>query len=442
MYTQQLPYQENTAELFAHFVHLPYAVFFDSCFSAQKTQGRYDIITADPSVIISNSNHIFLDVQNALTDLKNKSDCKNPQQLPFTIGAMGYVSYDIGRQLEKMPTIAMDDIKIPRAIVGIYDWSIVVDHLEKKIFLTSLHPFEHPTIKNIFALLNQTPTIKKDFCLTKNFESNITRASYNHAFQTIKENISAGNCYQVNLAQRFSAEFTGSSWHAYQLLRNKNPAPYAVFMQLENASVLCLSPERFLKVQDRIVETKPIKGTSKRFSDPILDQQSADALCHSEKDRAENVMIVDLLRNDLSRACIAGSVKTPKLCELESFSSVHHLVSTVTGELSPHKTSLDLLQHCFPGGSITGAPKIAAMKIIESLEPHRRSLYCGTLFYLDVSGNLDSNIAIRTVICDGNTMHCYAGGGIVQDSECEKEYNETWAKVGKMIDTLQLNGWR
>ncbi|OGT43397.1 MAG: aminodeoxychorismate synthase, component I [Gammaproteobacteria bacterium RIFCSPHIGHO2_12_FULL_40_19] len=435
MYTQQLPYTENTAELFEHFVQLPYAIFFDSCFFLQK-QGRYDIITADPSIVISKSNDTFADVQCALMDLKNKADCDNPYHLPFTIGAMGYLSYDIGRQLENIPALAIDDIAIPQAVVGIYDWSIVVDHIDKKIFFTSLYAFDHPKIKNIFKLLNQTPVVKKDFSVTKNFQSNMTKSFYDAAFQKIKENINDGNCYQVNLAQRFSAEFTGSPWHAYQLLREKNPAPYAVFMQLNNAAILSMSPERFLKVTDRVVETKPIKGTSKRFADPILDQASADELCRSEKDRAENVMIVDLLRNDLSGACIAGSVKTPKLCALESFSNVHHLVSRVTGKLAPHQTSLNLLQRCFPGGSITGAPKIAAMKIIESLEPHRRSLYCGSLFYIDIHDNCDSNIAIRTVICDDNKMHCYAGGGIVYDSESDKEYAETWAKVGRMIGIL------
>ena len=432
MHTQLLAYNKNSAELFSHFVHLPFAIFFDSCKAAQE-QGRYDIIVAEPSKVIRTN--VFSEIKSALNNLKNKTDSENKYNLPFTIGAAGYLSYDIGRQLEEIPDGAIDDIALPQAVVGIYDWSIVVDHLDQKTYFNSLHSFDQVNIKDILALCD-TVTITKSFSITKKFESNMTKAFYKNAFNIIKENILAGNCYQVNLAQRFSAEFSGSSFQAYQLLREKHPAPFAVFMQLENASILSLSPERFLKVQESIVETKPIKGTSPRFSNPIEDIQSANELLNSEKDHAENRMIVDLLRNDLSRSCIPGSVKVPKLCALESFSNVHHLVSTVTGELLPDKTAIDLLKNCFPGGSITGAPKISAMKIIESLEPHRRSLYCGSLFYADINGNLDSNIAIRTVICDRNKMHVYAGGGIVYDSEYEKEYEETLTKIQKIMSIL------
>ncbi len=438
MHTQELPYSKNAAELFEHFVHLPYAVFFDSCLP-QQNQGRYDIIAAEPVEIISNTENSFEEIRRKLDDLR-RDYISRVSPLPFTIGAIGYLSYDIGRSLETIPDIAINDIALPQAVVGIYDWSIVVDHQLQKTFFTSAHDFNHPKIKKILGVLNTKPPKQKNFSLTKNFKSNMSRDYYQDAFDRIKKHIIAGDCYQVNLAQRFSAEFTGSSWHAYKILREKNPAPYAAFMQLENAAVLSLSPERFIKVTERVVETKPIKGTSKRFSDSVLDAQSAKELLNSEKDRAENTMIVDLLRNDLSRSCIPGSVHASQLCALESFSAVHHLVSTITGKLLEDQTSLDLLQNCFPGGSITGAPKIQAMKIIESLEPHRRSIYCGSLFYADISGSLDSNIAIRTVIADKNKMHCYAGGGIVYDSDCEKEYAETWAKVGKIITILNSRG--
>lgn len=436
MHTHILPYQENSADLFVHFAHLPYAIFLDSCLP-QQNQGRYSIIVAQPIKIIDDhSENIFLEIQNALTTL-NCNPAENKFDLPFTIGAMGYLSYDFARQLEKIPAIAVDDIQLPTAIIGIYDWSIVIDHVEKKTVFTSLHANTHPRIKTVLALLNKKPAPQKKFALIKKFQSNMTQHDYNAAFHAIKKNIIAGNCYQVNLAQRFSAEFRGSSWHAYQLLRTHNPAPFAAFMQLPSASILCLSPERFLKVTGDIVETKPIKGTSPRFNDAMQDQLSATNLLQSEKDRAENVMIVDLLRNDLSRVCTAGSVHVPALCALESFSNVHHLVSTITGKLSLEKNIFNLLTDCFPGGSITGAPKIAAMKIIESVEPHRRSLYCGSIFYASVSGSMDSNIAIRTVICDDNKLHCYAGGGIVFDSDCEAEYQETLVKVGKIISTLE-----
>jgi para-aminobenzoate synthetase component 1 len=434
MHTQELPYQNNSASLFERFVHLPYPVFFDSCLP-QQDQGRYDIMTADPIAIVSgDSSAIFNTIHLALADLKHTAVSTT---LPFTIGAIGYLSYDIGRSLEQMPAIALDDIALPKAQVGIYDWSIVVDHLQQKTYFNSLHGPDDPRIKNMLACFSKHKAAPETtrFSMTKPFTSNLSFAEYEKAFDTVKKNIVAGNCYQVNLAQRFSGEFAGSSWEAYQLLRHKNPAPYAAFMQLDDASILSLSPERFLKVTNQRVETKPIKGTSKRFTDHAQDEQSAHELLHSEKDRAENVMIVDLLRNDLSRICT--NVCVEKLCVLESFSNVHHLVSTITAQLPRNQTALDLFTHCFPGGSITGAPKISAMSLIESLEPHRRSLYCGSLFYLDINGNCDSNIAIRTVICDKNNIHCYAGGGIVHDSDCNKEYAETWAKVGKIIDALQ-----
>ena len=439
MHTQLLPYQINSAKVFDHFAHLPHAVFFDSC---QSSSERYDIITAEPTLVITETTlvteqkTIFEKIKTTLNNLKNKIHDENKYHIPFTIGAIGYLSYDIARTLENIPTLAKNDIALPTTVVGIYDWSIVVDHLEKKTFFTSLEEFNHPTIKKIISLLYADPIAQEKFSVTTAFQSNMTKEYYKQSFDEIKKNIMAGNCYQVNLAQRFSAEFTGSSWAIYQLLRKKNPAPYAAFMQLQNASILSFSPERFLKVSDNQVETKPIKGTSQRFLDPQQDKQSGDDLLHSEKDRAENTMIVDLLRNDLSRTCVAGSIKVPKLCALESFSNVHHLVSTITGKLSPNKTAIDLLENCFPGGSITGAPKISAMAIIESLEPHRRSLYCGSLFYADIQGSFDSNIVIRTMICDQNKLYIYAGGGIVYDSDCEREYQETLTKISKMMMIL------
>jgi len=434
MHTQLLPYQKNTTELFDHFVHLPNAILLDSC-KPSPSQGRYDIITADPIHLMNESHTIFSDIQNQLSQLKNRIRNNNAYPLPFTIGAMGYLSYDVARTLEKIPSIAADDIPLPAVVVGIYDWSIVVDHVEKKIFLTTVNT---ETQQKILTLLKTKPRTQKKFSLTRKFKSNMTETEYHRAFAIIKKNIVAGNCYQVNLAQRFSAEFVGSPWCAYKILREKNPAPYSAFLSLENDAILSCSPERFLKVANSLVETKPIKGTAKRFSDSQQDQQSAENLLHSEKDRAENVMIVDLLRNDLSRTCTDITVQ--RLCALESFPTVHHLVSTITGKLLPQKTAIDLLEKCFPGGSITGAPKIAAMKIIESLEPHRRSVYCGSIFYADITGNVDSNILIRTAVCNQQKIHCYAGGGIVYDSECEKEYREIHMKIKNIIQILSHHG--
>ncbi len=439
MFITEIPYQANSADLFSRFVHLSYAVLLDSCLP-QQNQGQFDIISAAPeTVITAHSDHVktdpFQQIQKAINALK-KIAKKQDVDLPFTVGAIGYLSYDIGRQLEKIPTISKNDITLPEAIIGIYHWSIVVDHKKNKSYLISIYKQSDNKIAKIIKLLNAKPKPQTHFTLKTPFQSNMNKDFYRRAFLKIKEHIYAGNCYQINFAQRFHATFDGSPWPMYQTLREKHPAPFAAFMRVPNGVIMSLSPERFLKVQDKQVETKPIKGTMPRFIDPAKDKQSAATLLHSEKDRAENLMIVDLLRNDLSRVCKPDTVKVPHLFSLESFSNVHHLVSTITGTLSDQKTSIDLLQHCFPGGSITGAPKISAMKIIESLEPHRRSIYCGSIFYCDINDNFDSNITIRTLIADKNNLYCYAGGGIVYDSDCDKEYDETWAKVGKLIQLL------
>jgi len=418
-----LPYQKNSADLFKHFAHLPYAMFLDSC-----DLGRYDIIVAKPIQALINGDDIFAEIKKVLSSFQKH---QQPSiELPFTVGAIGYLGYDTGRTDGKIPS----DILLPDAVVGIYDWSIVVDHQAQKTYLTTLTQTKQNAV---LSQMRNTPIVKKSFSLTTDFESNLTKENYQKAIKTIKKHIVAGDCYQVNFAQRFSATFSGDPWMAYQQLREKNPAPFSAFIRLPQAAILSSSPEEFLKIGNHHVITKPIKGTTKRYSDPVADHVSAEQLLKSEKDRAENVMIVDLLRNDLSRSCVAGSVKVPELCALESFKNVHHLVSTVTGTLKSSETPIDVLRHCFPGGSITGAPKISAMKIIAKLEPHRRSVYCGSIFYHDIFDRLDSNIAIRTVICDRNNIHCYAGGGIVYDSTAESEYEECFAKVGNIIEKLQ-----
>jgi para-aminobenzoate synthetase component 1 len=224
---------------------------------------------------------------------------------------------------------------------------------------------------------------------------------------------------------------------AYQALRNLSPAPFSAYLNVPDGQILCNSPERFLQVRHRRVLTQPIKGTRPRSADPAQDQANADELRRSLKDRAENLMIVDLLRNDIGKNCLPGSVKADRLFELESFANVHHLVSTITGELAPGHTATHLLRGCFPGGSITGAPKLRAMQIIEELEPHRRGVYCGAIGYIGFDGNMDTNIAIRTaVVAKGNISFC-AGGGIVADSEGGKEYDETWDKASTMLELIR-----
>jgi len=254
----------------------------------------------------------------------------------------------------------------------------------------------------------------------------------------IHDYIQAGDCYQVNYTQRFSAQCEGDAWTAYCALRLACPTPFSGFMSLpaDNA-ILSLSPERFVRVSHNQVETRPIKGTRPRGRNSAEDAANAAELLASPKDRAENLMIVDLLRNDLGRTCRTGSVRVPQLFTLESYPNVHHLVSSVVGELADGKDALDLIGDSFPGGSITGAPKIRAMQIIDELEPTRRSLYCGSLLYLDVRGEMDSSIAIRSLLVKDGRVSCWGGGGIVADSDWQDEYQESITKVKVLLDTLQ-----
>jgi para-aminobenzoate synthetase component 1 len=266
--------------------------------------------------------------------------------------------------------------------------------------------------------------------------SNFSQEAYRQAFERIQHYIQEGDCYQVNLAQRFATEASGDAWLAYRRLRQINPAPFSAYLNLPYAQILSSSPERFLEVRGGRVETRPIKGTRPRLRDPQADIAQAAELGASAKDRAENLMIVDLLRNDLGKVCIPGSVETTRLFQVESFVNVHHLVSTVTGELAPGLDALDLLRAAFPGGSISGAPKLRAMEIIEELEPNRRGVYCGSVGYIGYNGDMDTNIAIRTVVVANNQARFWAGGGIVADSEWRSEYQECLDKAAPMLELL------
>ena len=275
------------------------------------------------------------------------------------------------------------------------------------------------------------------FSLSSAFQSNMSRETYNNAFEKVQNYILDGDCYQINLAQRFSADYEGDPWRAYLTLRETAATPFSGYIQMPSNSILSLSPERFLHVSNQRVSTSPIKGTIERGKDRESDMALAAQLLSSSKDRAENLMIVDLLRNDLGKSCIPGSIQVDELFQLQSFQTVHHLVSTISGQLQKGIEPLALLAGCFPGGSITGAPKVRAMQIIEELEPCRRAVYCGSLGYISCDGQMDTNIAIRTMVCEDQKIHCWAGGGIVADSDCDSEYNECMTKVGKLLTALE-----
>jgi para-aminobenzoate synthetase component 1 len=458
-----LVYQPDSGHWFAAVRHLPNAIWLDSGHPGSN-YGRFDIISAAPQCLLETrgpTTHIrYVDgrTENSPLDpfylLKQRLPTENrvAGDLPFSGGVLGYFGYDLGRRLEKLPDSALDDIALPDMCVGIYPWTIVQDHAQQKAWLVINAPlskqlggaYNFLEIEQLCAAPPKTPMFhdlkqhlksQQNIFEINNFKSNLNVDDYASALIKIGNYIQAGDCYQVNFAQRFSAEFSGDPYLAYLALRTVLPSPFSGFMQLAGGAILSFSPERFIKISGNQVETKPIKGTIKRGETPEEDAENAQWLQRSEKNRAENVMIVDLLRNDLSKHCL--NVKVPSLCELQTFANVHHLVSTVTGELKSDATAIDVLRDAFPGGSITGAPKIRAMEIIEELEPTRRSLYCGSLGYIGTDGTMDTNIAIRTLVCDGNKIYCWGGGGIVADSEIEQEYRESIAKVKVLMDTLE-----
>ena len=446
----ELPYRADSATLFEAIADLPWAVFLDSG-RHHLTQSRYDVIAAEPHTTLvtrGKMTEIRTDVvelsrEDPLTLLRQHLDCDPGAacDLPFPGGAIGYFSYDLARRFGRLPVLAADGDKMPEMAVGIYDWAVIVDHLERRSWLVGQgrDPETDWKWNRLVARFGAAAVerARVPFRITAPLASNLSYEAYAAAFRRVHDYIHAGDCYQINLAQRFAAPAAGDPWLAYQALRIINPAPYSAFLNTPHGTVMSASPERFLKLSRGHVEAKPIKGTRPRAGHPRLDAELAEALRSSAKDRAENVMIVDLLRNDLSKNCELGSVKVPKLFEVESFATVHHLVSTVTGRLRQGRDALDLLRGCFPGGSITGAPKLRAMQIIEELEPHRRGVYCGAIGYLGYDGNMDTNIAIRTLVYSGGAIRFSVGGGIIADSRLDDEYQETFDKAAAMLRLLQ-----
>jgi para-aminobenzoate synthetase component 1 len=460
VYLTPIIYYPNSADWFLQIRHLDTPIWLDSG-RPQSTYGRFDILSAAPAVTLNTSGELTHIQKGDITQTSNENPFSllqkylptaqaHLEQVPFCGGALGYFGYDLGRRLETLPALAIQDIALPDMSIGIYPWAIVQDHQEKKAWLVinkalaSAYNFlEIETICSTAAQTERFHDLKQSLKTSlkgfkiNNFESNLKVSEYCDAIRTIQSYIAAGDCYQVNFAQRFSAEFEGDTFSAYLKLRESLPSPFSAYMEFAEGAILSLSPERFIKLDDRQAETKPIKGTIARGATEETDAVNAQTLQSSLKDRAENLMIVDLLRNDLSKTCI--DVHVPELFSLQSFANVHHLVSTITGTLKPDMNALDLLASSFPGGSITGAPKIRAMEIIEELEPVRRSVYCGSVGYISACGNMDTSITIRTLVCDKNNIYCWGGGGIVSDSQADKEYQESIAKVKVLLDTLEQN---
>ncbi|HFI5333107.1 TPA: aminodeoxychorismate synthase component 1 [Serratia liquefaciens] len=443
---KSLPYTPTTLlELFAPLAQHPWAMLLHSGF-AEHSHNRFDILVTAPKVTLTTRGQITeicrgMEEQQSQEDpfqlLQQQLEQQNQHpaantDLPFQGGALGLFGYDLGRRVEKLPQMAQADITLPDMAVGIYDWALIADHHKKTLTLLSYEDVE----QRWQWLCSQQSEPQQDFTLTSRWQANMTRQQYGEKFQRIQQYLRSGDCYQINLAQRFSADYQGDEWQAFQQLSASNRAPFSAFLRLPDNAVLSVSPERFLWLENQQIQTRPIKGTLPRMADAEQDAQQAQRLANSAKDRAENLMIVDLLRNDIGRVAEPGSVKVPELFVVEPFPAVHHLVSTITALLPERTPATELLRACFPGGSITGAPKVRAMEIIEELEPQRRNAYCGSIGYISACGTMDTNITIRTLFTESGRIYCSAGGGIVADSQEQAEYQETFDKVGRILPQL------
>lgn len=433
---------------FAPLSSLPWAMLLHSG-SAEHVHNRFDILVADPRITLttrgqqteirrqgqeqaeSSTVDPFVLLQNELDNCGIRPQAN--KDLPFLGGALGLLGYDLGRTLESIPVQAERDINLPDMAMGIYSWALIADHQLQRLTLVS-----HDDIEARLTWLeqHQQASAPADFQLNSVWRANMTRDEYGEKFQQVQEYLHSGDCYQINLTQRFEASYQGDEWLAFLRLNKVNRAPFSAFLRLPENAVLSLSPERFIWLEEDRIQTRPIKGTLPRSADPETDRLQVIRLANSEKDRSENLMIVDLLRNDIGRVAIPGSVSVPELFVVEPFPAVHHLVSTITATLPANCHPASLLRACFPGGSITGAPKIRAMQIIEQLEPQRRNGYCGSIAYISFCGTMDSNITIRTLLTEKGKIYCWAGGGVVADSQEQAEYQETFDKVARILPYL------
>lgn len=446
VHLEEIPYFPDSCELFDRIRDLPRAALLDSSFP-YASSGRYDILTAQPRhtgapTLPPGANERQCQLFFAELNLFQQEHYHGIQpassDIPFCGGLLGYLGYDAGKALHNIQNTAKSGT-FPSVQLCAYDWCVIQDHLLQRATLVLQPGVGSPEREDLKKRLRQpVETCSSEFALTGRFASSITAEQYQEAFNRIQHYIQAGDCYQVNLTRCFSTGYTGDPWPAYRALRTLGAAPFSAYLTLDqDTTLMCLSPERFISLNGHRVETSPIKGTRARNSDPQLDELAQRDLRTSQKDRAENLMIVDLLRNDLGRSCMPGSIHVDRLFDIQSYPTVHHLVSTISGELRSNLSAWDLLRDSFPGGSITGAPKRRAMEVIAELETHEREVYCGSVLYVSADGRMDSNIAIRSLLCDNEQIRCWGGGGIVADSDCEKEYQESYDKIGKFLEALE-----
>ena len=474
MHVQELAYDEYEPVVVARtLAERPGMLLLDS--AARGKHGRYSFVAADPFALLTGKDgrtqlrfgererEQRADPWLIMQSLWEQHRAPHVEGLPpFQGGLAGYWGYGLARHLEQLPFPRLDDLELPDLWLGAYDWTIAWDHVERRCRLLSTGLPAEPREREAYARRRAaevmqwlaTPSRRPSEPHQESGEappatiprnllpewpgitSTFTAEAYEGMVERALEHIYAGDIYQVNLSQRLEAPLRRRPWELYIALRQRNPADFAAYLNCGDHAILSASPERFLRLDGREVETRPIKGTIARSLDPIEDRLRAEALQVSKKDRAENLMIVDLLRNDLGRVCETGSIHVPELWSIEGLPTVYHLVSTVRGRLRASLHAPDLLRAAFPGGSITGAPKIRAMEIIADLEPTARGPYCGSIGYLSWGGQMDTNIVIRTLVVKDGRVYWQAGGGIVAESSPAGEYAESLAKARALSETI------
>ena len=435
----------NAFEIYTIFKDEDDSFILDSAMDPKKL-GRYSFISSNPFKKIKTKDSQTNPLDLLQEELKYHQG-ENDTHLPFVGGTVGYLSYDLGNYMEKLPQIAKDDMGVYDLYFGFYNWVVVVDHLEDKTYIATPNldrKKEESLIDEIESRIKYSEQKGIDpICYeSKNIKpikltSNFTKQEFENAVQKVRDYIRSGDIYQANLTQRFSGQTTLSSYELYRDLRRFSPAPFGAFLNFDKFHILSNSPERFIKCIDRKLETRPIKGTRPRGKDEAEDLKLREELVNSEKDRAELLMIVDLERNDLSRVSKVGSVKVPELFVIEPYANVNHLVSTVVGTLKDDYSVVDVIKATFPGGSITGAPKIRSMEIIEELEPTKRNVYTGSIGYIGFDGNMDLNIAIRTIVKQDENVYFQVGGGMTWGSNPSDEYQETLDKAASIMKALR-----
>ena len=463
MYIKELSLKTDPSTIFTQLLDAPYPFWLDSSVDHQKL-GRFSFMGADPfyQLIAQGKQTTVVDFLKGTRETENQplfpllhhlmSRWQRPKTagLPFEAGAVGYLGYELGHQIEKFPHTTINDLQMPDAFLSFYDALLAIDHLQQKLFIISTGlPLSNEQARKKRAaarfrwlekIIQKAGSSPSPSIVPLHFgrhrKSNFSYEHYMKAVRRILEYISAGDIYQVNLSQRFAIDFTGNPWDFYRRFRTLSPAPFGTYLVTDDHIIMSNSPERYLLINDDYIETRPIKGTRPRGETPEIDEQLRQELINSSKDQAEHIMIVDLERNDLGRIARYGSVHVPEMEIVESYANVHHLVSTVAARIDPAYSTVDCIANSFPGGSITGAPKLRSMEIIDELEPSCRGVYTGSIGYLDFSGDIDLNIAIRTALHHHNTLYFQVGGGIVADSDPQLEYEETITKAESFLKTL------